>query len=45
MILDKIDKPEDLKLISIKEKKQLAKEIRKIIIKQTLFKGGHLHQI
>ena len=42
MILDKIDKPEDLKLISIKEKKQLAKEIRKIIIKQTLFKGGHL---
>ena len=42
MILDKINKPEDLKKLNIKEKKKLAKEIREIIIKQVLDKGGHL---
>lgn len=42
MILDKIENPEDIKKLTIKEKKQLAKEIRKIIIKEVLEKGGHL---
>lgn len=42
MVLDKIDNPEDIKKLTIKEKKQLAKEIRKLIIKEVLEKGGHL---
>ena len=42
MILDKIENPEDIKKLTIKEKKQLAKEIRKLIIKVVLEKGGHL---
>ena len=42
MVLDKIDNPEDIKKLTIKEKKELANEIRKIIIKEVLDKGGHL---
>lgn len=42
MILDKIENPEDIKKLTIKEKKQLAKEIRKLIIKVVLENGGHL---
>ena len=42
MILDKINKPEDLKKLNLKEKKELSKEIREKIIKQVLDKGGHL---
>ena len=42
MILDKIERPEDIKKLNIKEKKQLAKEIRTKILNQVLKKGGHL---
>ena len=42
MILDKVNNPNDLKKLDIKEKKQLAKELRKMIIDQVLDKGGHL---
>ena len=41
-MFNKINKPEDLKKLTIKEKKQLAKEIREMIIKEVLDKGGHL---
>lgn len=41
-MLDKIEKTDDIKKLTIKEKKQLANEIRKIIINQVLNKGGHL---
>ena len=42
MILDKIDKPNDLKKLNTKEKYILANEIRSIIINQVTKKGGHL---
>lgn len=42
MILDKIEKPDDIKDLTIKDKKKLANEIRNIIIYQVLNKGGHL---
>ena len=42
MILDKIEKIDDIKKLTIKEKKTLAKEIREKIINQVLDKGGHL---
>lgn len=42
MILDKIDKPKDLKKLNHQEKLLLAEELRKKIIDQVLEKGGHL---
>jgi 1-deoxy-D-xylulose-5-phosphate synthase len=42
MILDKIDSPEDLKLLSIEELEQLAQEIRNRIIDVVSKTGGHL---
>lgn len=41
-ILDKVNNPEDLKKLSIKEKEQLAKEIREKIINTVSITGGHL---
>jgi len=41
-ILNKIKSPEDIKKLSIPELKQLAKEIRKVIISVTSKKGGHI---
>lgn len=42
MILDKINNQNDLKNISIKEKKQLAKEIREFLVDNVSKTGGHL---
>ena len=42
MILDKVNSPKDLKKLSIKEKKQLALELRDLIIKTVASNGGHL---
>ena len=42
MILEKINNTKDLKLLSIKEKNILAKEIRDYIIEITSKNGGHL---
>lgn len=41
-MLEKIDKPEDLKKLDIKEKEQLAEEIRKYLIEVVSENGGHL---
>lgn len=41
-ILDKINNPEDLRKLNLKEKEQLAKEIRKKVIKTVSVTGGHL---
>jgi 1-deoxy-D-xylulose-5-phosphate synthase len=41
-ILDKINSPEDLKLLSVKEKEQLACEIRSELIDVISKNGGHL---
>jgi len=41
-ILDKVNSPEDLKKISIEEKKDLASEIRNLIINVTSKNGGHV---
>lgn len=42
MILDKINNPNDLKKLNIKEKKQLAIELRELIIDTVSKTGGHL---
>lgn len=42
MILDRINKPSDLKKINLREKEQLANEIRKKIIEVVSQNGGHL---
>lgn len=42
MILDEIENPKDLKKLNIKEKEELAKEIRKEIINTVSKTGGHL---
>ncbi len=42
MILDKINKPEDLKTLSIEEMKKLADEMRELIIKKVNETGGHM---
>ena len=42
MILDKVNLPDDLKKLSIKEKKELAKEIREEIMNVVSTNGGHL---
>ncbi len=42
MILDKINKPDDLKKLSLKEKKELSVEIRNKILDVVSKNGGHL---
>ena len=42
MILDNINSPEDLNKLNIKEKKELAKEIREFLIEKVSKNGGHL---
>lgn len=42
VILDKVNMPKDLKNLNIKEKEQLAKEIRNYLIEKVSKKGGHL---
>ncbi len=41
-MLEKINSPEDLKKLSIEEKKELAEEIRKYILEVVSENGGHL---
>lgn len=41
-ILNKINNPKDLKNLNIKEKEQLAEEVRKFIIQNVSKTGGHL---
>lgn len=42
MILDRINTPEDVNKLKIKEKKELAKEIREFLIEKVSQNGGHL---
>lgn len=42
MILDKINKPSDVKKLTIKEKKELASEIREFLLDKISSTGGHL---
>ena len=42
MILDKVSMPSDLKSLSVSEMKELAGEIRKLIIKKVNTIGGHM---
>ncbi len=42
MVLDKINNPEDIKKLTLKEKKQLADEIREFLIDKVSLTGGHL---
>lgn len=42
MILDKIYNPSDVKKLTLKEKKQLAKEIREFLVEKISKTGGHL---
>lgn len=42
MILDKINNPGDVKRLTLKEKKQLANEIREFLIEKISKTGGHL---
>ena len=42
MILDKVNYPNDLKELNLKEKNELAKEIRKKILEVVSHNGGHL---
>lgn len=42
MILDKVNSPQDLKKISVDEMKQLAHEMRELIIKKVNTTGGHM---
>lgn len=42
MILDKVNMPNDLRALNIKELEQLAGEIRELIIKKVNTTGGHL---
>jgi len=42
MILDKVNSPQDLKKLSIDEMKQLAQEMRELIIKKVNTTGGHM---
>ena len=42
MMLDKIKTPEDIKKLSLKEKKELAKEIREFLVDKVSQNGGHL---
>ena len=42
MILDRINKPEDLKCLSVQEMQTLAEEMRELIIKKVNTTGGHM---
>lgn len=42
MILDRINEPNDIKKLTIKEKKQLAEEIREFLVDKVSKTGGHL---
>jgi len=42
MLLKKIKSPEDLKNLSIRELKELARELREVIIERVALNGGHL---
>ena len=42
MILDKVSMPSDLKILSVSEMKELAGEMRKLIIKKVNTIGGHM---
>ncbi len=42
MILDKVNNPKDLKKLSINELKELAQEMRELIIKKVNVTGGHM---
>ena len=42
MILDKLEKPSDVKNLNLKEKKTLAKEVREFLIDSVSKTGGHL---
>ncbi|MCR8642406.1 1-deoxy-D-xylulose-5-phosphate synthase [Paenibacillus sp. N1-5-1-14] len=42
MLLERINKPEDLRTLSIEEMEQLAKEIRQFLIEKLSITGGHL---
>ena len=42
MILNKINSPQDLKVLTIDEMKQLAQEMRELIIKKVNTTGGHM---
>ncbi len=41
-ILERVNTPEDLRKLNISEKKELAKEVRKMIIEVTSKNGGHI---
>lgn len=42
MVIEKIDSPEDLKILSITDLKKLAKEIREALVTRASTYGGHL---
>ncbi len=42
MILDKVDNPSDVKKLTLKEKKELAGEIREFLVDKVSKTGGHL---
>lgn len=42
MVIDKVNFPEDVKKLNIQEKKELAEELRKLIIETVSKNGGHL---
>ena len=42
MILDRVNNPDDVRKLTIKEKKQLAKEIRGFLVDSVSKTGGHL---
>ena len=42
MILEKINKPSDVKTLTLKEKKKLAEEIREFLVDKVSQRGGHL---
>ena len=42
MLLDNINEPSDVKKLTIKEKKQLANELRDVLIDKVSLTGGHL---
>ena len=42
MILDRVNNPDDIKKLTLKEKKQLAKELREFIVDTVSKTGGHL---
>lgn len=42
MILDRVNNPDDVRKLTIKEKKQLAKELREFLVDSVSKTGGHL---